>query len=220
MISVLAEETLESPYVEKVTHGYSLACGSIMRPAETNCHLVISKRPAKTEVFFVGPINLASRLEYGADAEMIWIRLRLGTRLADTPTVKFANNETALPKGSDSKIEIGECCLPIPEYRDIDLFVEKLARSRLFQFDPIVTESLAGAEIPMAPRTLRQSFLKGAGISREQILQIQRAHQAKALLHTGVSMADVAYQLGYYDQPHMVRNLRKYIGHTPGSLAR
>jgi methylphosphotriester-DNA--protein-cysteine methyltransferase len=49
--------------------------------------------------------------------------------------------------------------------------------------------------------------------------QIERAQQAAALLEQGVSLLDVVYQVGYADQPHMTRSLKRFIGQTPAQIA-
>ena len=33
-------------------------------------------------------------------------------------------------------------------------------------------------------------------------------------------IADVVFDAGYYDQPHLTRSLRELIGYTPGEVAR
>jgi AraC-like DNA-binding protein len=50
--------------------------------------------------------------------------------------------------------------------------------------------------------------------------QIGRARRAALLLREGMSPGDVALEAGYFDQPHLARQLRKLIGLTPGTIAR
>jgi methylphosphotriester-DNA--protein-cysteine methyltransferase len=49
---------------------------------------------------------------------------------------------------------------------------------------------------------------------------MQRAHQAAALLRQGVSILDTTDALGYFDQPHLTRSLKQFVGHTPAQLLR
>jgi hypothetical protein len=44
MIEVLSSGNIESPFVDSITHGVTTGNGRVTRPAETNCHIVISKR--------------------------------------------------------------------------------------------------------------------------------------------------------------------------------
>lgn len=49
--------------------------------------------------------------------------------------------------------------------------------------------------------------------------QIERARYATTLLQQGLSIPDVVYDAGYFDQPHLTRSLKRYIGQTPAQLA-
>jgi methylphosphotriester-DNA--protein-cysteine methyltransferase len=50
------------------------------------------------------------------------------------------------------------------------------------------------------------------------VRQIDRAREAATLIRTGAPIADVAHDLGYYDQPHLARSLGRFIGHTATEL--
>jgi AraC-like DNA-binding protein len=39
-------------------------------------------------------------------------------------------------------------------------------------------------------------------------------------LGQGVSILDAVYELGYYDQPHLTRALKQWVGHTPAQIMR
>src|SRR5579859_5293941 len=48
--------------------------------------------------------------------------------------------------------------------------------------------------------------------------QIERARYATCLLQQGVSILDTVEQAGYFDQPHLTRSLKHYIGQTPAQI--
>ena len=56
------------------------------------------------------------------------------------------------------------------------------------------------------------------GLAPGAVRQIERARAAAALIQTGAPIADVAHDLGYYDQPHLARSLDRFIGHTATAL--
>jgi methylphosphotriester-DNA--protein-cysteine methyltransferase len=72
----------------------------------------------------------------------------------------------------------------------------------------------------MSARTLRHRFLRATGLTQSQLLQYERAQQASALLKKGVSILDAIYEAGYFDQPHLTRSLKRWIGHTPNEIVR
>jgi methylphosphotriester-DNA--protein-cysteine methyltransferase len=49
---------------------------------------------------------------------------------------------------------------------------------------------------------------------------MQRAQHAQALLQQGVSILDTVDEAGYFDQPHLTRSLKQFIGYTPAQIIR
>jgi methylphosphotriester-DNA--protein-cysteine methyltransferase len=67
-------------------------------------------------------------------------------------------------------------------------------------------------------RTAQRHFLRSAGVTHAKFRQIERARYAANLLRGGVSIFDVVVGAGYFDQAHLTRSLKHYIGETPGSI--
>ena len=65
---------------------------------------------------------------------------------------------------------------------------------------------------------MRHRFARATGLTQTHIRQFRRAQQAAALLHQGVSILDTVYETGYFDQPHLTRSLKRFIGHTPAQI--
>jgi len=60
---------------------------------------------------------------------------------------------------------------------------------------------------------------RATGLTRGAIGQIRRAERAAELLCRGVPPLDVAGQVGYADQPHLTRSLKRFVGRTPSQIA-
>lgn len=73
----------------------------------------------------------------------------------------------------------------------------------------------------IGPRRLQRLFLQYAGISPTWVLRRYRLLEAAEAVRGGerVSWADVAAELGYADQPHLIRDFRAVIGQTPSAYA-
>ena len=56
------------------------------------------------------------------------------------------------------------------------------------------------------------------GLTRRTIRQIARAENAVEALGRGLSSPDAALQLGYADQAHLIRSLKRFIGQTPAQV--
>lgn len=66
-------------------------------------------------------------------------------------------------------------------------------------------------------RTLQRRFVDELGVSPQQHLRYLRFERALSLLRQGaLSQSAVAQAAGYADQPHLVREFRRFAGVTPG----
>ena len=59
---------------------------------------------------------------------------------------------------------------------------------------------------------MQRHFLKTTGLTYKAFTQIERAQKALSLLQQGRPAADVAFALGYADQPHLIRSLERHHG--------
>ena len=86
--------------------------------------------------------------------------------------------------------------------------------------DPVVNAALGDHLPDMSSRTLRHHFRQSTGLSENYIRQMQRAQQAADLLQQGTSILDTVHEAGYFDQPHLTRALKHFIGYTPAQILR
>jgi methylphosphotriester-DNA--protein-cysteine methyltransferase len=77
---------------------------------------------------------------------------------------------------------------------------------------------LQGQPTDLSPRTFQRHVLKATGLTQRTIRQIERARYAMSLLQRGVSILDTVHEAGYYDQPHLTRSLKRWLGQTPAQV--
>jgi hypothetical protein len=106
----------------------------------------------------------------------------------------------------------------LPDYENAETFVDWLARKGLLVCDPVVDASLQGPLKGCDPRTVQRHFRRSTGLAHGAAWQIERARYATCLLQEGVSILDTVLEAGYFDQPHLTRSLKRYIGHTPAQI--
>jgi AraC-like DNA-binding protein len=72
-------------------------------------------------------------------------------------------------------------------------------------------------ELPYHYRTLERHFKTATGLSPEEYLKIRRFNNAVQIMYSGrfSRMTEIAYQAGYYDQSHFIRDFKKFSGQTP-----
>lgn len=220
-MSILAEERLsDSPYVATITRGRTASDGSPVRPAETHWHMVIVRQDGNTRCLVVGPWTKAGVASYTEGAEILWIKFRLGAFMPHLRTRGFLDTETILPGAARRSFWLDNSAWEYPDYENADTFVDRLVRDDLLVCDPVVAAVLRGHPHALSPRTVRHRFLQATGLTQTHIHQLERAQQAAALLQQGKSILDTVHETGYFDQPHLTRSLKQFVGHTPAQLVR
>jgi AraC-like DNA-binding protein len=70
-------------------------------------------------------------------------------------------------------------------------------------------------------RQLQRLFHEYVGVSPKWVINRYRLHEAIAQLQSGqpVAWAELAQELGYFDQSHFIRDFRQLLGRTPAEYA-
>jgi AraC-like DNA-binding protein len=220
MSIVTVDRLSDSPHIESISHGYTVSDGSTIRPAEIHWHMILRKLYGRTQLLVVGPLTTSGVVSWGEGAELLWIKLKLGTFMPHLPTTNFLNIETILPEGTNNSFWLKGSTWQFPDFENVETFVDRLMREDVLVYDPLVNAALQD-ELPIMPsRTLRHRFLRATGLTQSHIRQMNRARQAEALLQQGVSILDTVEMAGYFDQPHLTRSLKQFIGYTPAQIIR
>jgi hypothetical protein len=219
MIVVHEERSSGSPYVEAITHGRTESDGSTIRPAECCWHMVVVRHRGRARALVVGPWTTAGVASWAEGAEILWIRFALGTFMPHMPARNLPDTETALPEATGRSFWLKGSAWQFPDHENAETFLERLVREGVLARDPVVRAALQGRPQELSPRTLRHRFLRATGLTQGGIHQAERANRAAALLRRGVAIPDAIHEEGYFDQPHMTRSLKRWIGRTPAKIA-
>jgi AraC-like DNA-binding protein len=95
--------------------------------------------------------------------------------------------------------------------------------------DPVVAEAarrltetpdLGGlaAALDISPRQLERRFKREVGVGPKLFCRIQRFQKVFRELESGGNWVQAALACGYYDQAHLVRDMRQFSGETPSAL--
>lgn len=79
--------------------------------------------------------------------------------------------------------------------------------------------ALRGAVQGLSARSVQRRVSRATGLTLGGIRQLRRAELAVRMLTDGGSPLDVAQDVGYADQPHLTRSLRRLMGQTPAAIA-
>ncbi|MCB9454105.1 MAG: AraC family transcriptional regulator [Anaerolineaceae bacterium] len=218
MSLVVEQRMSDSSYVESITHGWTVSDGHTIRPAEVHWHLVLVKHCGQVHPLVVGPWVTAGAVSWGADAEILWIRFKLGTFMPHLPTRKFLETETVLPEATSRAFWLKSTAWQFPDYDNVETFIDRLVRDDVLVRDPVVNTVLQGQSHDLSPRTVRHRFLQATGLTQSHIFQFNRALRAEAMLQGGASILDTVDEAGYFDQPHLTRSLKRFTGKTPAQI--
>jgi hypothetical protein len=215
MSIIYTQRVSDSPYVETVMRGQTVSDGCTIRPAESGWHMVFVRHNRGVQPLIVGPWTRAGIASWRAGSEILWIKFKLGVFMPDLPTRNFLDGEMMLPNASSTSFWLHGSAWQYPNYENVETFIGRLVREAVLVCDPVVRAVLQDQLPEMSLRTVRHRFLQATGLNQSHIRQLERAQQAAELLRHGMSIADTMYDIGYFDQPHLTRALKQFIGLTP-----
>lgn len=222
-MTLLADEfdrPSDSPFVDTIMAGRTIAAGSTIRPAESQWHLIVARHAGRTQTIVTGPLTGSGVVTFGPDAELLWIRFKLGVFMPHLPARAVRDVETPLPGAAGQAFWLHSAAWPFPTFENADTFLARLTRAAVLVRDPVVPAALADHPPALSARTVRQRFLAATGLTQTHIRQVERAKQAAGLLRQGHSILDTVAAAGYFDQPHLTRALKRWVGYTPAQLTR
>jgi hypothetical protein len=212
----------DSSYVEMVWRTTSEGIeGSMLSAAATHWEMVITRYLGKTTLSIRGPETKASPVPISPDAEFFGITFKMGTFMSHLPASVLLDGGIHLPDaGHRNSFWLHGASWQFPTYENADTFVAALTHEGILMRDPLVEAVLQNQPPEVSVRTVRRRFLQTTGLTHKDIQQIRRARQAAELLRRGVPILDTVYEAGYFDQAHMTKSLRHFIGQTPAQLLR
>jgi len=138
------------------------------------------------------------------------------------PAATALAERMAAARGVDRQVALVEGFLrerwppPDPQVELVQRIVAALLHDRTIARVDDVTEMFG-----IGPRTLQRLFQRYVGVSPKWVLRRYRLHEAAAVLarERHRPWAEVAAELGYFDQSHFIRDFTAAIGMTPVAYA-
>ncbi len=213
------ERPSDSSFVQTVWQSRSDVGGSFISMAESQCSLVVTRYRGRAFLTLRGPSTAATPAFNPPDAEFSGIVFNPGVFMPHLPAGMVSEgHDLGLPEASGDSFWLQGAAWQYPDFENADTFVNRLAQAGLLVRDPIVAAVLQGQPVDLSLRTVHRRFLHATGLTYGALYQIERARVATSLLKSGVSILDAVYQAGYFDQPHLTRSLKRYIGLTPSQI--
>jgi hypothetical protein len=210
----------EIPLVRRVWSARCDGPTAFSSVAKSSSMMVFARCGDQVTVHVRGPETKATSMECEDGWEFFGVDLRPGAYLPMFPPPGVRDlNDAQLPTVSDRRVVLDDREWEIPTAQNVDVFVERLVRSGLLVYDPLV-DNVRHDERPrsISERTAQVRFRHAMGISHRKLVSIERAQQAARLLVSGGSIIDAVVAGDYYDQPQLTRAIRWATGHTPNEL--
>lgn len=217
---VFEDRPSDSPLVERIWRSYSTRAGTFLSVAASHCEIVVMRRRGTVRVTLRGPETRATTADCPADGEWIGIRLALGTFLPDHPPNTLRDRrDVDLFAATRRTFWLSGSAWEYPGFENAESLVTRLARAGVIARDPAVSAVLRGTGRGSV-RHVQRHFLQSTGMTMSAHRQIERVRRAALLLQQGVAIQDVVAEAGYFDQAHLTRSLRRWVGETPARLRR
>lgn len=214
------ERDAESPLVQTLWRTRSEPYPSFTSTAGTQWEMVVTRQEGQTRLTVRGPETKASLAAIPQDAQFFGVRFRLGTFMPGLPIEHLVDHAIDLPNATAGAFWLNGSALEFPTYENADVFVRRLVHKGLLVHDPIVEAALRGEPTDLSPRSIQRRILRATGLTQATIRQIERADRAVDELDRGATILDVVQRLGYADQPHLTRSLKRFVGYTPAQVLR
>lgn len=220
-MDLICDERLsDSPFVERVWRSQSDgSAGSFISMAESHWGVVVTRYRGRVILTVRGPETRATPAYCPPDAEFFGIMFKAGAFMPDLPAKMVMDRcDLNLPQVTSKSFWLKGSVWEYPDYENVETFVEWLARKDLLALDPVVTAVLQEQPVTVSLRTVQRRFLQATGLPPTTVRQIERARYAAACLKQGLSILDTVDKAGYFDQPHLTRSLKHFIGLTPAQI--
>ncbi|MFC7625296.1 helix-turn-helix domain-containing protein [Microlunatus sp. GCM10028923] len=180
--------------------------------------LVFWEQQGRPQAAVAGPESRTGTAPVPEGATFVGIQFAVGTSLRAVPGTDLLDGGLVLPDPNRRTFRLDGARWPTPGADDAEALVDRLVRRGVLERDPLVAEVLRGGRPPVTERTMERRFRASTGLRQGAVRQIERARAAAVLLGERVTAAEVVDKLGYYDEPHLARALRRYVGRTAGQL--
>ncbi|MEO3851326.1 helix-turn-helix domain-containing protein [Streptomyces sp. B8F3] len=208
----------DSPWVDTVWTCTSEQVTAMTSVAGVHWGLVFWRQDGRAYAAVTGPETRTGTAPVPEGATFTGIEFALGTSLRAVPTPALVDGGVELPDTTRRTFRLDGVPWETPHADDAEALVGRLVRAGTVVRDPLVAEVLRGHRPAVSGRTVERRFRAATGLTQGAVRQIARARTAAELLALGAPAASVVAGLDYFDEPHLARALRSYVGRTARQL--
>ncbi|MEV4765768.1 helix-turn-helix domain-containing protein [Micromonospora chokoriensis] len=208
----------DSPWVDTVWTCTSEQVTAMTSVAGVRWGLVFWEQAGRAHTSITGPETRTGTAPVPEGATFTGIEFAVGTSLRAVPTSALIDGGIVLPDTTRRTFRLDGKRWETPSPDDTEALVDRLVRAGIVVRDALVVDVLRGHRPAVSGRTVERRFRAATGLTQSAVRQIERARTAAELLAAGDPAADVVVKLDYFDEPHLARALRSYVGRTARQL--
>lgn len=206
------------PFIDLVWQTECLDSGIYRATPDGSWDLIRSIAPDGASVVFLsGQATEPVEVPYSRGERSVVVSLAAHVHLASDDDVRTGAALRWLDVRGETFLLDG-LVLPLPTFENAELVVADMVEAGLLISDQVVARAFSTAPVAASKRSVQQHFKKTTGITQKDFQVIRRAQEAVRRLKAGESAAAVAADLGFTDQSHMIKSLRKIMGALPSDL--
>jgi hypothetical protein len=206
------------PWIDTVWQTVCLEDGIYKATPDGSWDLILSVSPeGQPTLFLSGQATEPVDVPYRAGEHSVVISFAAHAYLATDKEVRTGASIRLLPvEGEVFRLDGVE--LPLPRFDNAEQLAEMMVAANLLQSNELVAKAFTEKPKAASKRSVQQHFKQTTGITQKDFQLIRRAQEAVRRLKRGDNAASVAADLGYSDQPHMIKSIKKIMGHLPSNL--
>lgn len=208
----------DSPWVASVWTCRSEQVAEMTSVASETWGLVFWEQQGVLSAAVTGPEVATSTAPVPEGADFVGIQFAVGTSLRAVTATTLVDSGIVLPDVTARGFWLDGERWETPGADDAEALVERLVGHGVVVRDALVADTLRGLSPAITERTLERRFRAATGLTQGAVRQIERVRTAALLLSAGEAPGDVIDKLGYYDEPHLARALRRFVGRTARQL--
>lgn len=206
------------PWIDTVWQTICLEDGIYRSTPDGAWDLILAVSPdGEAVVFLTGQATEPVDVPYLAGERSVVISFAAHVYLATEAEVRTGAEIRWLPVIGD-RFELDGVGLPLPTFENAEGLIDEMIGAGLLKSDDLVAKAFSDSPKAASERSVQQHFKRTTGITQKNFQMIRRAQEAVRRLKQGEAPAGVAADLGYSDQPHMIKSIKAIMGHLPSDL--
>ena len=206
------------PWIDTVWQTVCLDDGVYRATPDGAWDLILAVSPdGEPLVFLTGQATEPVDVPYQAGEHSVVVSFAAHVYLATESEVRTGAAVRFLPVAGD-RFDLDGTSLPLPTFENAEDLIDRMIRAGLLKSDDLVAKAFSENPKAASKRSVQLHFKRTTGITQKDFQMIRRAQEAVRRLKRGEAPAAVAADLGYSDQPHMIKSIKTIMGHLPSNL--